>query len=170
MATKKAPNRGSNARPPRSDARGPRAPKKAGPSAPLGPPPPRQVGGARNEHGTRIARRIACTRCGKVDHIARPPRDLTRALCRACATEVLMVFEETARLRPTMKDARCILCDTPFQLPAHIAVDDALCPDCLRGFSSWQGALETDFEERREAEPRRTGVRLRRPKAEGGKA
>lgn len=164
-----APARGRSAgpsgKPGGKNAGGRGAPRGKGPRGPVvdEPPPPRRVGGARNAHGTRIARRVSCARCGKADHIAHPPRDLSRALCRACATEVLRVFEESVQTRPTTRAAKCILCDTPFALPTHIPVDDALCKDCLRGFSVWQGAVETDFERRREGEVRRTGVRLRRP-------
>src|SRR5688572_22889437 len=51
------------------------------------------VGGPRNEHGTRIARRITCSRCGKSDHVPFVPKDAKRALCRDCAAEMLKTFE-----------------------------------------------------------------------------
>src|SRR5262245_6321315 len=54
---------------------------------------PKFVGGPRNEHGTRVARRVTCARCGTSDHVPYVPKNPANALCRNCAAEVLKTFE-----------------------------------------------------------------------------
>lgn len=126
---------------------------------------PKFVGGARNEHGTRVARRITCTRCGLVDHVAYSPRDATKALCRKCAKEVLEIYEAGVRVRVATRSTVCNLCGTPFDLPVTAEDDgDPLCKSCLLGFTSWQGSVDTPFNERQGAvlEPRASGTVVRK--------
>jgi hypothetical protein len=107
------------------------------------------VGGARNEHGTRVARRVACGRCGSEDHVPYVPKDQSRALCRNCAAEVLKAFEVGTKAPTEMRDEKCNLCGVPFQIPAFVKDDgDPLCPSCLRGFTTWSGSIDTPWEER----------------------
>ena len=107
------------------------------------------VGGARNEHGTRVARRVACGRCGSTDHVPYVPKDQTKALCRACAAEVLNAFEVGTKAPTEMRDEKCNLCGVPFQIPTFVKDDgDPLCQSCLRGFTTWSGSIDTPWQER----------------------
>lgn len=123
------------------------------------------VGGPRNEHGTRVARRVACGRCGAEDHVPYAPRDSSKALCRACAALVLRAYEVGTRAPTETRPETCHLCQTPFRIPISVKDDgDPLCPNCLRGFATWSGSLDTPFHERQERviEPRRSGVVVRK--------
>jgi hypothetical protein len=123
------------------------------------------MGGERNEHGTRIARRIDCSRCGAVDHVPFVPQDPSRALCRACAGVVMKMYEEGVKIRMPTKQCACNLCGVPFELPIT-AVDDGdpLCQMCLQGFTAWQGSVDTPFEQRKALvhEKHRAGTVLRK--------
>ncbi len=145
-----------------------RAPGKPGKPGKKGGPPQsdaRRVGGARNEHGTRIARRIECSRCHKEDHVPFVPKDATKALCRDCAAQVLHTYEEGVKVRMPTKSTVCNLCGTPFPMPIS-AIDDGdpLCPNCLMGFTTWRGSVDVPFTERAKQtlEPRRSGTVLRK--------
>lgn len=134
--------------------------------------PVKRIGGVRSEFGTRIARRVDCARCGRSDHVPYVPRDRERALCRDCAAEVLRAYEHGVKARVPMRSANCNLCGTPFELPVTAYDDgDLLCPSCLKGWTTWQGSLETPYPERTatEVEKHRAGTRLRRrPKGSEG--
>lgn len=146
---------------PRKQKTAPQIAHKTAPASPLA----RRVGGARNEFGTRISRRITCTRCGKEDHVPFVPKDASRALCRDCAAEVIRTYEEGVRVRTPTKPAKCNLCGTPFDLPITAEDDgDPLCKNCLQGFTTWRGSLDTPFAERERQvlEPRRAGTMLRK--------
>ena len=128
---------------------------------------PAFIGGPRNEFGTRVARRVTCSRCGKDDHVPYAPRNVGRALCRACAAEVLNTWEVGTRAKMETKPAVCSLCKKPFALPVRVELtDEILCPDCLRGFATWTGGLDTPWENRQEAvvEQRVGGTLVRRRK------
>ncbi len=174
-------------RPDRSDARGP---KREGPGSeergerrpkempkggaqrgkgwsPANPdePPPSRVGGARNEHGTRVARRVVCTRCGAHDHVQWVEQDNSTALCKVCAEELLGVLELGRREKQKTRDEICNLCGIPFAMPDHVEDDgDPLCGNCLRGFMAWQGTIDRTFKERQleVSSSVRPGLRVRR--------
>ncbi len=131
------------------------------------PDGPKYVGGARNAHGTRIAKRITCTRCGLVDHVPYVPRDPQKALCRACAVLVLETYEAGTKVRMPTRPSVCNLCGTPFQIPVVVPDDgDPLCKNCLMGFTTWQGGVDTPFAKRAEVtvEVRLSGTLVRKPK------
>jgi hypothetical protein len=128
---------------------------------------PKYIGGPRNEFGTRVAKRITCSRCGNVDHVPYAPKDSTKALCRACAVEVLKTYEAGTKVRMPTKPAVCNLCGTPFALPITAEDDgDPLCPNCLRGFTTWQGSVDVPFVERTQSivEERLSGALVRKRK------
>lgn len=128
---------------------------------------PRFVGGPRNEHGTRIARRVTCGRCGTADHVPYVPKDPSKALCSACAIEVLKTYDSGVKVRMPTKTTPCNLCGVPFALPITADDDgDPLCPSCLRGFTSWQGSVDVPFGERQGAvvEERLSGALVRKRK------
>lgn len=55
----------------------------------------------RNEHGTRVARPITCSNCGKTDVIHFTPKDASQVYCRKCAFELLGAYDpDEAELRP----------------------------------------------------------------------
>jgi len=123
------------------------------------------VGGAKNEFGTRVAKRVACGRCGAVDHVPYVPKDTSRALCRDCAALVLRAYEVGTRPPEETRPETCNLCGTPFRIPLHVEDDgDPLCPNCLRGFTTWSGSIDTPFHERqgRVLEARAKGVVVRK--------
>jgi CxxC-x17-CxxC domain-containing protein len=123
------------------------------------------VGGARNEHGTRIARRVVCGRCGSEDHVPYAPKDSAKALCRSCAALVLRAYEVGTRAPTETRDETCNLCGVPFRIPLAVADDgDPLCPNCLRGFTTWSGSIDTPYAERqnRVIEARGAGVVVRK--------
>jgi len=129
------------------------------------------VGGARNEFGTRIAKRITCSRCGNDDHVPHAPRDASKAMCRACAALVLRAYEVGTRAPVETRAETCNLCGTPFRIPLSVKDDgDPLCPSSLRGFTTWQGSIDTPFEERqnRVLEQRKPGVVVRKKNLDGG--
>ncbi|HEY4221787.1 MAG TPA: hypothetical protein VGO62_10595 [Myxococcota bacterium] len=138
-------------------------PRKNGPEANA-----RFVGGPRNEHGTRVARRVTCSRCGSTDHIPYVPKDTSKALCRNCAVEVLQMHEAGVKVRMPTRDAVCNLCGTPFQMPIAVEDDgDPLCLSCLQGFTSWQGSIDTPFHERQNVvvEERLSGALIRKKRS-----
>lgn len=123
------------------------------------------VGGARNEFGTRIAKRITCSRCGNDDHVPHAPRDASKAMCRACAALVLRAYEMGTQAPVATRPETCNLCGTPFRIPLTVKDDgDPLCPNCLRGFTTWQGGIDTPFADRQDRvlEQRKPGVVVRK--------
>ena len=128
------------------------------------------VGGERNEFGTRIARRIACGRCGSDDHVPYVPKDRTKALCRACAALTLRAYEMGTKAPVDTRPETCNLCGTPFRIPLAVVDDgDPLCTSCLRGFTTWSGSIDTPFHERqgRTIEARKNGVVVRKKNRDG---
>ena len=125
------------------------------------------VGGPRNKHGTRISKRVLCTRCGKNDYVQFVPQDKSKVLCRDCAVQILRTYEEGAHIRMETRTVACNLCGTPFGMPIT-AVDDGdpLCINCLRGFTTWQGSIDAPFAERQNTvvETRSSGALLRKKK------
>jgi CxxC-x17-CxxC domain-containing protein len=125
------------------------------------------VGAARQEFGTRTSRRIDCTRCGKSDHVPFVPRNRENVLCRACAEEVVNVYEVGVQLPRAMRDATCAVCQVTFQISEKVPEDaEVLCRECLRGNATWQGGLHQDPSERGDgqSESLPSGLRLRKRK------
>lgn len=98
-----------------------------------------RVGGARNAHGTRVARRITCVSCGTVDYTALGAGSAPR--CRSCAKSELGAFEQSVKVPVPLRRVICYQCKLDCFLPQHIAQkEQALCGDCARGFELWQGS------------------------------
>ena len=123
---------------------------------------PKFVGGARNEFGTRTLRRIECNRCKKSDMVAYMPKERSRALCNACAKELLDIYEVGAQLPKEMVDRACDQCARIFPLNKKIDEEVVFCPDCFRGFATWQGDKDLDPNARSRGESRKSGTLLRR--------
>ncbi|MCP4502346.1 MAG: hypothetical protein GY822_20515 [Deltaproteobacteria bacterium] len=126
---------------------------------------PTRVGGERNDHGTRVARRVICNRCQAVDHVSYLDKDKDFALCRTCAEEMMNVFEVGRKKRMATREVDCNLCGVPFGLPVTAEDDgDPLCDNCLKEWMGWQGSLDMTYDERNEnaLEKTRPGIALRR--------
>lgn len=122
-------------------------------------PEPLRVGGARNQHGTRVTRRVTCVSCGEVDYTAVGAGSSPR--CRKCAKQELGAFEQSVRVPPMLMKITCFQCKTVCELPSWLAQkEDALCGDCARGFELWRGTMGSAATG--ELELRRSGTVLRR--------
>lgn len=125
-----------------------------------------RVGGARNEHGTRLSKRVTCSHCGKEDYVSKRAKDYV--LCRACAAQILNAYEEGVRVPTDMTTISCAQCGQDFACPTFILQKDEkelLCYDCMRGFDTWRGAAkQQDKQKDTVIEVRRTGTALRKQK------
>ncbi len=123
------------------------------------------VGGARNAHGTRISRKVTCTKCGVEDFITSRPSKTNGALCRSCAQTEIGAIEMGKKAPRVMAQHTCSNCKCHFALPARIKLEkDSLCPACLKGHDIWRGSADMTVEERDSLsfETRKSGVMLRR--------
>jgi hypothetical protein len=193
--SKDSPRPSSGARPRPAGARGPKkeprsgpraAPTPGGPCVVCGEPTtqpgaqmclscirksekarrPRFEGGARTEHGTRVARAVVCVRCGKEDHVAFKPREADKVMCRACTLEVAGRDEHGDIKKPGFVDIRCSQCGRMTRLLMSVIKKprkDAdgkpmppVCGDCFMGIEVNKSNKAAT------AERRRPGVLLKR--------
>lgn len=117
----------------------PEGPPRRGPdrdrSTSAKPGAPRAVRKIRNEHGTRVARRIVCAHCGKSDTVDFAPRDPAATFCRACAfTQLNVVDPDERALRTRVRP--CSACGRPADVDRQ--GPDILCGDCFLGIESQQ--------------------------------
>jgi len=96
----------------------------------------------RTVHGTRVARRIKCSACGKSDTIDFAPKDPTKVLCRKCAFETYGVLDpDDVALRT--QSVKCSVCRKNFDLTTDPERGpDAgmpVCRDCRNGVETKQG-------------------------------
>ena len=125
---------------------------------------PRFAGGARTEHGTRVARAVTCVRCGKEDHVAFRPRDAEKVMCRACTLEVVGLDEHGDPKAPALLEITCQNCGKKERMPRRRAEklqdphnpEPILCQDCEYGIVTQQG------DKLRTGERRKSGVILKR--------
>ena len=99
-------------------------------------PSPKDVRKVRNEHGTRVARAIVCTKCGAEDTVHFAPRNANRAYCRRCAADILGVSDEDAGIRPEAVLV-CSECGRREQT-SYDGDDPFKCRDCSQGIWSMQ--------------------------------
>mgnify|MGYP000164769259 CR=1 FL=1 len=145
---------------------------KAGSDQPVWEKPMR-VGGVRNEHGTRVARRVECAKCSAIDHVSYLDKNREFALCRTCAEDMLNVFEVGRKKSMPTRPETCNLCGVPFEIPVTAEDDgDPLCQNCLREWLGWQGSIDQPYEERQRnlLEKKRPGIALRRRPKKAGAA
>lgn len=79
-------------------------------------PPPRQpkvVSDVRSPHGTRVMKRIVCSRCGKSDMLPFVPKAGESPLCQSCAQESFNVISENEQ-GSADKYIACRRCGTKF--------------------------------------------------------
>jgi hypothetical protein len=106
------------------------------------------VGGERNEHGTRISRKVTCQKCGKGDYIAvSRTKNAASLFCRDCAKSEIKAFEKGTRIKPEMASVCCGQCKRAFDFPKAAQNSrretPLLCRDCYRGFEVWSGSLQS---------------------------
>jgi len=96
----------------------------------------------RTVHGTRVARRITCSACGKSDTIDFAPKDPNTALCRKCAFERYGVLDPDDVALRTLT-TKCGVCKQQFELTIDPKRGPdpgiATCNDCKAGFETKQG-------------------------------
>jgi hypothetical protein len=124
-------------------------------------------GGARTEHGTRVARAVTCVRCGKEDYLAFKPREAEKHMCRDCTLEVVGLDEHGLPKQDPLVEIVCPQCGRTARVlrsvvenPRRKPEDPVVCADCARGIHSKQGDKTLT------GERRRSGVILKRRKAE----
>jgi hypothetical protein len=123
---------------------------------------PRFEGGARTEFGTRVAKAITCTRCGKEDYIAFKPKDPAKVMCKKCTAEVAGLDEHGDPLKKRFDEVVCDQCGRTHRIPVARKRksprddDPVLCPDCRHGIESVQGTKTLT------GERRRSGIILKR--------
>lgn len=107
-------------------------------ASPAGPKRGKVVRKVRNEHGTRVARRIRCASCGAEDTIDFAPKDPSQVLCRRCA------FDQYGAIDPDDPSVRrrsttCPECRRSFEAVISLRhPEPPICPDCRAGIISQQ--------------------------------
>ena len=107
-------------------------------------PPLLIVGGERNEHGTRICRKVTCIKCHQVDYVS-----VSRAkkcdilFCRNCAKDEIRAHEKGTKIKCQTSKVRCNQCTKFFDFPVAMQKKGPLyCSDCFKGFEVWRGSRE----------------------------
>jgi len=124
----------------------------------------KRVGGAKNQHDTRICQRIECSKCGNLDYISVGPAKGKALYCKACAAKILNTYEIGRRIDRETTEVPCSQCAELFHINSEFAdKPDLLCPSCLNGFESWKGSLQNrDSRQNQTIELRSSGVLLRK--------
>jgi hypothetical protein len=94
----------------------------------------------RNAFGTRLCQRVECSRCYRVDYVARRTKSANLALCRSCAEKHLGIYEEGRTIAEPQVKRFCQKCAQSFLVNRSTAERkaDLMCLDCLRGFDVWR--------------------------------
>lgn len=92
---------------------------------------PKAMRKVRTAHGTRVARAIVCSACGKDDTVPFSPRKSTQVLCRRCAAEYLGVPDEESGIR-IERVLTCTECGKE-ERTSYVGDDPFQCKDCLLG-------------------------------------
>ncbi len=90
--------------------------KKQGKSGAPSTRKPKVVSDVRSPHGTRVMKRIVCSRCGKSDTLPFVPKAGEAPLCSACAELAFNVTTETAQASADRMVA-CKSCGNLFPTP-----------------------------------------------------
>ncbi len=85
----------------------------------------------RTPHGTRVARAVVCSYCGKEDTVPFAPRKSTQTLCRQCAADLLGVPDEESGIR-LERDLTCTECGKE-ERTSYTGEDPFQCKDCMLG-------------------------------------
>jgi hypothetical protein len=106
---------------------------------------PQIVGAERNAFGTRLCQRIECSRCHKVDYVAKKIAGAKTIYCRSCAERFLESYESGRVIAEKQIKRVCKQCKKEFQISEVIASkkDELQCRDCLRGFEVWRGKVSS---------------------------
>jgi hypothetical protein len=92
----------------------------------------------RTAHGTRVARRIVCSKCGASDTLDFAPKDPSAVLCRKCAFDQHGVVDpDDPSVR--MRRVTCTECKKSFEAAIDPERSDPIvCSDCRAGIVSQQ--------------------------------
>ena len=106
---------------------------------------PQVVGAERNAFGTRLCQRIECSRCHKVDYVAKKIAGARIIYCRSCAERFLESYESGRVIAEKQIKRVCGQCKKEFNISEAIAQkkDDLQCRDCYRGFEVWRGKISS---------------------------
>lgn len=101
------------------------------------------VGHERNDFGTRLCQRIECSRCHKVDYVAKKIAQAKIIYCRACAERLLETFEAGRVIAEAKVIRKCGQCNKEFAISEAVASkkEELRCQDCFRGFDVWRGKI-----------------------------
>lgn len=125
------------------------------------------VGGAKNHLGTRVSRRVTCSRCGCNDYISFVPGTPDNILCKPCARVVHLAYEAGETPKPEFTNYDCDQCGASFELSKNMLAlleekkpGEIFCPSCALGFAGWQGKAKN--RNAAVSEKRASGALLRR--------
>lgn len=125
------------------------------------------VGGAKNHLGTRVSRRVTCSRCGCNDYISFVPGSPEKILCKACAKLIHLAYEVGESPKPESANYNCDQCETPFELGQKTLErllekkpGEIYCQNCSLGLAGWQGKAKGG--PKGPSEKRLSGALLRR--------
>jgi len=104
---------------------------------------PQIVGAPNNEFGTRLCQRVECSRCHKVDYVAKKINGAKTIYCRDCAEKFLETFESGRKIAEKKVARTCEHCKREFLISEAIAnkKPELQCQDCLNGFEVWRGKV-----------------------------
>jgi hypothetical protein len=104
---------------------------------------PHVVGAERNAFGTRLCQRIECSRCHKVDYVAKKITGAKIIYCRSCAERFLESYESGRIIAHKQIKRSCGQCKKEFEISEALASkkDITQCRDCFRGFEVWRGKM-----------------------------
>lgn len=128
----------------------------------------KKAGGERNIHGTRVRRRIECSKCGAEDYVSvNPANKRLVVMCRSCAQKELGTYEMGVQPPEKTRTYECDQCKVRFELPARVFIykgETVLCPDCIKGFDVWRGSKDISPQERQsmQLQRRKAGTMLRK--------
>lgn len=96
---------------------------------------------SRNQFGTRLASRVNCEKCGKVDYVTVRVASSKQQFCRDCAEKILYTFDQGRIIAEKQTDCVCTKCQRHFLATLALTKkkEQLLCLDCLRGFDVWRG-------------------------------
>lgn len=92
---------------------------------------PKVVRKVRTDFGTRVARAILCSACGKDDTVHFAPRTPAAALCRRCAADILGIPDEDAGIR-IERELTCVDCGKQ-EKTSFDKEGPYQCKDCFMG-------------------------------------
>jgi len=122
----------------------------------------KRVGGDKNAHGTRVLRKVKCSKCSKLDFISFVPGRGKEAFCKSCAETLCNALEVGQAEKIKFVKKNCPNCAQPYEIEseklAYIEEQKKrvrlkrpdeedkpmLCPNCYMGFELWSGKKDSN--------------------------